>query len=335
MRLSEKDVLACAALADDIRSVRQGDGLFPARLHEGLVDLLGARCSGAYTLQVADGAVQVDALTTHNVSSPLVQSIVNENLAAKGRQGPFIQLRPPRAQRNRAVLLSELEPNPRRLAKVRAEAGLDRMQLGGADQVRVLVCDGSAFQAFVGAYREEPFSARQRQLLAGLTPALIERTRLLSRLPLSQLTFSALETVFENAAAASGLVNGAGGVVLGNARLRESAIEWRAPLLAAIKGDRSTFSVTPVDAAGVPRHYLVRQLDVTTRVSDAFARRYRLSPREREVLEHLAAGRSNAAIAVLLVCSVRTAEAHVAHVLAKTNTGARTEVIDLLLREGT
>lgn len=333
MRLSEKDVLACAALADDIRSVRQGDALFPPRLHERLVDLLGARASGAYTLRVANELVQVDALTTHNVSSPLAQRVVNENLAAKGRQGPFIQLRPPQDQRNRAVLLSELAPDLRRRKKLCADAGLDRMQLEGADQVRVLLCDGGAFQAFLGAYREQPFSARHRQLLAGLTPALLERARLHARLPLSELTFAALETLFNNTAAASGLVDAAGRVVLGNARLRERAIEWRAPLLAATKGDRSTFSVTPVDAAGVPRHYLVRQLDVSTRVSDAFALRYRLSPREREVLEHLAAGRSNAAIAVLLVCSVRTAEAHVAHVLAKTNTGARTEVIDLLLRE--
>jgi non-specific serine/threonine protein kinase len=50
-----------------------------------------------------------------------------------------------------------------------------------------------------------------------------------------------------------------------------------------------------------------------------------LTPREAEILSHLAAGQSDAAIASTLFLSVRTVENHVAHILAKLGVHSRTD----------
>lgn len=53
----------------------------------------------------------------------------------------------------------------------------------------------------------------------------------------------------------------------------------------------------------------------------------RLTPREREVLALLAAGRRNAEIAAALAVSVRTVEFHVGHLLDKLDARSRTEAL--------
>jgi DNA-binding NarL/FixJ family response regulator len=57
-----------------------------------------------------------------------------------------------------------------------------------------------------------------------------------------------------------------------------------------------------------------------------------LTPREREVAELVARGRSNRAIAQTLVLSERTVETHVASILAKLELGSRTELAAQLAR---
>lgn len=334
MVLDERDEKACAAASEEIRAVRLGEGLFPVRLQHHVLPLLGASCSVMYSLRSVDDAVEADQLTTATpVKVELAREVIDSNLKAHGRQGPFIQLRPAARQRNRALLFHQLVRDRAKLRVTARQAGLYRVGLEGLDQVRMLVCEGPTLKAFVGVYRAEPFGARHSELLSRLQPAFLERARLSSVLPQAELSLAALDIVFENTASATGLVDPRGRVMMGNARLLANALTWRQTLRAAIAGDRSSFAATPVDAVGFPRHYLVREVDGGARVTPAFARKHGLTPRETEVLEHLVAGRSNAAIAALLVCSVRTAETHVSNLLAKTQVGSRTEVIDLLLTE--
>jgi DNA-binding CsgD family transcriptional regulator len=59
-----------------------------------------------------------------------------------------------------------------------------------------------------------------------------------------------------------------------------------------------------------------------------------LSPREREVLRELAAGRSNREIADALFVSARTVETHVLHILAKLEVESRTAAAALAIRAG-
>ena len=59
-----------------------------------------------------------------------------------------------------------------------------------------------------------------------------------------------------------------------------------------------------------------------------------LSPREREVLAHLATGWTNRQIATQLVLSERTIETHVAYVLAKLGVANRAEAAVWATRHG-
>jgi len=60
----------------------------------------------------------------------------------------------------------------------------------------------------------------------------------------------------------------------------------------------------------------------------------RLTRREREVLELIAAGRSNKRIALELEVSEKTVKAHVGHVLAKLGVSDRTQAALLAVRDG-
>jgi DNA-binding CsgD family transcriptional regulator len=74
---------------------------------------------------------------------------------------------------------------------------------------------------------------------------------------------------------------------------------------------RIDLSTAPEPAPAEPRHEVARELGLTAR--------------ELEVLEHVAAGRTNREIAAELFISVRTAGVHVSHILAKLGASTRTE----------
>lgn len=59
-----------------------------------------------------------------------------------------------------------------------------------------------------------------------------------------------------------------------------------------------------------------------------------LTPREREVLQLIAEGQTNQRIANELVISVKTVEAHKAHIMAKLHARTRTDLIRYALRKG-
>jgi DNA-binding CsgD family transcriptional regulator len=68
------------------------------------------------------------------------------------------------------------------------------------------------------------------------------------------------------------------------------------------------------------------------RVLQAAVHRWRLSPRQREVLTHLLDGDTNKQIAAKLGCAEVTVEFHLRGMFAKTGAENRTELLALCLR---
>jgi two-component system, NarL family, response regulator NreC len=75
-----------------------------------------------------------------------------------------------------------------------------------------------------------------------------------------------------------------------------------------------------------PVEYLLQARDEASQDS--------LSPREREVLQLVAEGHTNQEIADRLVVSVKTVEAHKAHIMAKLKAQSRTDLIKYAIRQG-
>ncbi len=59
-----------------------------------------------------------------------------------------------------------------------------------------------------------------------------------------------------------------------------------------------------------------------------------LSNREREILQHIAEGKSNAAIAEKLALSVRTVESHRAHIMAKMHFNSQADLVRCAIQQG-
>ena len=59
-----------------------------------------------------------------------------------------------------------------------------------------------------------------------------------------------------------------------------------------------------------------------------------LTPREAEVLRHVALGRTNGEVAALLFISSKTVSVHISHILAKLGAANRTEAAAVALNQG-
>jgi len=204
----------------------------------------------------------------------------------------------------------------------------------------VLVCDGPALLAWVGCFREEPFTRADSGLLRELVPAIQNRLRIENYLQTQPLYLSALRAALDAIPGEAFVVSTAGG--------RLSVIEANLIGRAALDGVRratlddlrrslagtaaAPYLVKELASPGIPHHSLaVRH---TPRLGDQTALRLRLaqtrwelSPKQAAVLRHLAAGDANKTIATKLVLAEVTVEKHVTAVLMKAAVDSRAALI--------
>ena len=104
-----------------------------------------------------------------------------------------------------------------------------------------------------------------------------------------------------------------------------------------LKDDADRILIAAVDAVRHHKPYFSTRVSGTVESPNATteptrASRSRLTPREREILQLLAEGKSNKEVASLLGISVNTAEAHRANIMVKLDLHSVTELVHYAIR---
>ena len=139
---------------------------------------------------------------------------------------------------------------------------------------------------------------------------------------------SALETV----GSAAFVVNDEGAVLQSNLAGQElldrDPAGIAAELRAAVEGGRTRFGIFRLQAKGAPNGFLaVKSEESLEERVLAAASRWRLTPRQQEVLALLVRGKCNKTIAAELGCAERTVELHVTACLEKAGCEQRSELV--------
>lgn len=297
--------------------------------------LLGADVACIYGL--AEGEVGWDLTRFHASGMParFPRMFAGFLASAPRRWGVYDAGRPEPAQRNRVIEATRMVGPAVAHVQQRVFAPVG---LGEHAHLRALVCEGASLLGWFGVLSTAPFTARQRGLLRTLVAPV--RARLLAerRLDRARLGATALDVLLEEIPSPAMIVdahakvcesNGAGRALLGR-----SAAEVRAALTDALANRASSLPVrlTRLHGHALPDFWLaVFPVDAARQRVELATRRFRLTPREAEVLTWIARGATNQRIAAELGCSERTVELHVTHILNKADVDSRTALVATLL----
>jgi DNA-binding CsgD family transcriptional regulator len=203
-------------------------------------------------------------------------------------------------------------------------------------QLRVLVCDGPMLLAWIGAFRDEPMSTRERRIFARLLAPLRRRLRVERMMGEAQPGIPALVAALDAVAWPSFLVTPCGNIehanLIGRRALELHPCEVRAEVREQL-ACRQGGPPIQVDEAGAMARYIVVLRDEPSKDAaraSAAARAWGLSARQAEVLAHLVRGDTNKDIAVKLGLSPRTVEIHASAILRKAGADTRTHLARLV-----
>jgi DNA-binding CsgD family transcriptional regulator len=205
-------------------------------------------------------------------------------------------------------------------------------------QPRALLCDDTTVIAWFGGLHTRAPTARQVQLLGLLVEPMRRRLLAEHRLRESAYASAALEVALERIGSAAFVIGERGNVRHGNRSGRALLESGRADVKAALRdaaAGRATglpVDLAPIDDGNGGRLWLaiVTEASSEARIGMAVAvcrERWKLTPKQAEVLRHVVEGRSNTAIAGLLGCVERTVELHVTALLDKAGVDSRAALV--------
>lgn len=261
---------------------------------------------------------------------------------APRRIGWFDPLRPESEQRNLAFDLGELctaeeHKASRGYREVLVPTGLHHHHV-----LRALICEGASLLAWYGGFTTDKIDRRQRELLNTLVPTLRRRLATERRLNEAVRTTAALEVAMEHLGVPAYVVSSNGrvhesnepGKLLLHSKRSEVSQAIRAAL--ARKPAAMEFELTRLGMAGSAEHWLaiLRSRSPSVRITQAVARactRFKLSPRQRDVLSLVVQGESNASIASALGVSERAVELHISAMLERAAVENRAALVSTVL----
>lgn len=247
-------------------------------------------------------------------------------------------LRPATDQRNRVLEPKRVIPReqvfPSTMARVQRRLGIHHLQ-----EQRVVVCDRRSTLAWVGGYRAKPYEPRDVAILEAVAAALRHRLAVEAQLALGAGAMAGdLAAAIEATDAA---------VVVTRDRDRSIAHANAAGRAWLTQRDATQGVRDALD--GAPGHRVVRlqigpaeghSVVVLAPQSAAAprwreqAKRWRLTPRQAEVLAHVVSGDANETVAAELGIGLRTVERHVAAIARRARVETRAALVAAALRGG-
>ena len=312
-------------LADLGAALDRWDG--PLSIEELLGELLDIEHPFSYGLEVAEGRLRVAFAHGH------LAGHVRDEMERALRRGPrrwfgYDPYTPAPGARNRAYVVC-----PTWAAQFGISHMLRDVGYGAHYHLRVLVCDGPQLLAWIGGLQVERPSRRQNALLNALVPALNRRLVLDRRVASEGLLRGALDAALEQLGGAAFLLGPRGRLEHANAagwqRLARESGALVARLHAAAAGAPDPdLEVQPIALPGQHGHLVIeRPPDRSREQARAAAARWRLTPRQTQVLERVAAGHTNARVGVELGIAPGTVELHVTAILARAAVPSRAALI--------
>lgn len=310
----------------------ENDGVVPDFLAGALAEALRCERFGAYRPeQSEDGSWGVRMHGNVNFSQPWIDTY-NALLRQTSTPYLFNPLHPQREQRNRVCLLEELHTHGPG-GSCHVEEVWPKVGLADRDQIRVLVCEGATVLAWVGGFRAEPFTERERRLFASIVPALRHALSLRRRLVDAEVAKAGLAAALEAMGAPAFVLRANGDVIHANAAARALLERWgrsSANTLRSILRQPGLALVAPIVCRGVSRcSLLVFREPRAAREARllAAAAQWSLTGREIDVLRLLVEGDSNKEIALKLSCAEVTVERHVTSILRKGRCDGRCRLV--------
>jgi DNA-binding CsgD family transcriptional regulator len=261
---------------------------------------------------------------------------------APRRIGWFDPVRPEPEQRNLALELGELctaeeHKSSRGYREVLVPMGLHHHHV-----IRSLICDGASLLAWFGGFSPSAIDRRQRELLNTLVPTLRRRLATEQRLGAIARTTAALEASLEQLGVPAFVVGNNGRVFESNEPGKLMLQTQRSEVAQAIRAALAKkpaaleFELTRLGMSGSAEHWLavLRTKTSSVRVTQAVARatsRFKLSPRQKDVLALVVQGESNASIAAALGVSERAVELHISAMLERAGVENRASLVSVVL----
>jgi DNA-binding CsgD family transcriptional regulator len=271
------------------------------------------------------------------------RKIFDEFLVGRGMSwGAYNAVRPEPAQRDRVLRSGEIAALTSGRSLEVEDVLCRRLGLFGEDTMRVLVCDGPSLLAWVGSTQPDKTTEQQRELFERVVPAFRRRLQFERMVGESSLAVSALTAALEHINASAWVLGTTGRILHANAAGRAQFDRDPTGTSAALDDctegrAEARFKVTPLrDSTGPGGHIVVALQEPGNGDGLAnVARRFGLTPAQTRVLERVARGASNAAIAAELKVAERTVEAHVTAILVKAQVPSRAALIVNVFRDRT
>jgi DNA-binding CsgD family transcriptional regulator len=293
--------------------------------------LLNAEVATVHGLSANDDSIELDFFYGHGFNEASCAAAYREALNKAPRGVLWFDPRRPSSAdcgRLRVTAFADQPSGARWL--------LDRHVMGGLTLARSLICNDDSTVALLGVGLEGRFGPDQRSSFRALLPAFRRRLQLERWLqeaqPIRRLLHGAMDACGTPAYLLRGTAvvhtNPEGGAALASDR-RQVLESLRASLGRAVGSDAS-FKTVQYSDRGLPTYTLAvaRQpsSDVGPRAA-ALAKRWRLTPRQAQVLAHVAMGRGNRAIADALGCKTATIEFHITSLLERSGCEGRAELV--------